>query len=88
MIHSCIEVEIRDATAMNVDMHCPCCNNPVDIHSVECEHSVSIRDYGNISCSLEWVCGVGFSERYLCGSDSELITVDGNYLVVIHKPKA
>lgn len=38
--------------------------------------------------SLEWVCGVGFSERYLCGCDSELITIDGNYLVVKYKPES
>lgn len=38
--------------------------------------------------SLEWVCGVGFSERYLCGSDSELITIDGNYLVVKYKSES
>ena len=47
--------------------------------------SVNLQQTSNTVITMEWVCGVGFSERYLCGSDSELITIDGNYLVVKYK---
>ena len=48
---------------------------------------VNLQQTSNTVITMEWVCGVGFSERYLCGSDSELITIDGNYLVVKYKPE-
>lgn len=48
---------------------------------------VNLQQTSNTIITMEWVCGVGFSERYLCGSDSELITIDGNYLVVKYKPE-
>lgn len=88
MIHSCIEVHIEDTSEIAVSMQKPCCCNPINIHTVESQCDMSIKDNNGIFCSIEWVCGVGFSERYLCGCDSELITVDGNYLVVKYKPKA
>ena len=49
--------------------------------------SVNLQQTSNTVITMEWVCGTGFSERYLCGSDSELITIDGNYLVVKYKPE-
>lgn len=50
--------------------------------------TLNIESRNDAIVTLEWVCGVGFSERYLCGCDSELITIDGNYLVVKYKPKS
>lgn len=49
--------------------------------------AVNLQPASTTVITMEWVCGVGFSERYLCGSDSELITIDGNYLVVKYKPE-
>lgn len=49
--------------------------------------TLNIESRNDAIVTLEWVCGVGFSERYLCGSDSELITIDGNYLIVKYKPE-
>lgn len=49
--------------------------------------AVNLQQTSNTVITMEWVCGVGFSERYLCGSDNELITIDGNYLVVKYKPE-
>lgn len=49
---------------------------------------LNIESKNDALVTLEWVCGVGFSERYLCGCDSELITIDGNYLVVKYKPES
>lgn len=59
-----------------------------DICDTSAAMKVNLQPNASAVITMEWVCGVGFSERYLCGSDSELITIDGNYLVVKYKPES
>ena len=80
-----------------IDMHAvdyPCnidientSTNKCSISDASGTMTVNLQQTSNTVITMEWVCGVGFSERYLCGSDSELITIDGNYLVVKYKPE-
>ena len=58
------------------------------IEDKEPEAVISMEPTEDAVITLEWVCGIGFSERYLCGSDSELITIDGNYLIVKYRPES
>lgn len=88
MIHTCIEAHIEDKLGMTVDIHPQHCGGDVECCTTDCPcSSVSIEDRDETIITMEWVCGAGFSERYLCSCDNELITIDGNYLVVKYKPK-
>ena len=92
-----VDIQLPCHCCKAVDLHAveyPCNIDIEDTSTGKCSindasgiMAVNLQQASDTVITMEWVCGVGFSERYLCGSDSELITIDGNYLVVKYKPE-